>query len=338
MAKVTIKDIARALGVAPSTVTRALAGSSRISAETVRRVRQTAEAMGYVADSAARAMRSGRSALVGLLIPDIQNHFYATMARTVARSCQARGHQLVLSMTEDDPAIEEQHVRALAGARCAGVLLVPTVGPTPDTRRLLSGLSVVQLIRRQADLAADGFGIDDEGAIHSATGYLLDLGHRRIGFVCGHGSLDTAVARRAGYERALRERGIDLDPGLVEAGEPRVAHGREAVGRLMALTEAPSALLAGGAALTEGLLDGVSARAGGRASDLAVVGFGDAAALRWWPGGGLTTVALPIDQVADAGCRRLFEGIDQGRTAPDTPAFVRFETSMVLRGSARAPR
>ena len=114
---VTIKDIARSLGVSPSTVTRALAGHGRISAETIRRVRECAEAMGYVADSSARAMQSGTSALIGLLMPDIQNNFYSTMARAAAGLCRRRGFQMVLSVTEDDPRLEEEQIRALGPLR-----------------------------------------------------------------------------------------------------------------------------------------------------------------------------------------------------------------------------
>ena len=151
---VTIKDIARSLGVSPSTVTRALAGHGRISAETVRRVRECAEAMGYGADSSARAMQSGTSALIGLLMPDIQNNFYSTMARAAAVLCQRRGFQMVLSVTEDDPRLEEEQIRALVGARCAGTLIVPTAQMTLASQRLLSTVPKVQLVRRSASSRA----------------------------------------------------------------------------------------------------------------------------------------------------------------------------------------
>jgi len=334
--KVTIKDIARELGVAPSTVTRALAGSSRIKAETVRRVRQKAEAMGYVANTTARAMQSGTSALVGLLVPDIQNHFYATMARSVARNCRQHGLQLVLSVTEDDPQVEEHHVRALVGARCAGVLIVPAAAITPASCRLLAGLPTVQLVRKGAGLAADGIGLDDLAAIYRATSYLLDLGHRRIGFLCGREGLDTAAARRRGFDRALAERGVALDPGLVQTGDPRAEHGREGTLRLLSMRPAPTAILAAGAALTEGLLDAVNEQAGGAPSTLSLLGFGDHAALRWWQGGGLTTIDLPASAMADAACTRLIDHIEHPQAARSGPTFERFETRIVLRRSTRS--
>jgi LacI family transcriptional regulator len=334
--KVTIKDIARELGISPSTVTRALAGSSRIKAETVRRVRQKADAMGYVADSTARAMQSGTNALVGLLVPDIQNQFYATMARTVAKNCHRHGYQLVLSVTEDDPQVEEHHVRALVGARCAGVLIVPAAEITSISCRMLFDIPTVQLIRSSEDLSADGIGIDDRKAIYTATSYLLDLGHRRIGFLCGRSLLDTARARLQGFENAFIERGIPYDPELVQTGDPRTEHGREGALRLLSMRPCPTAILAGGAALTEGLLDAVNEQTDGALSNLSLLGFGDSAALRWWQGGGLTTLDLPISEMADAACARLFDRIGHPEDIHTKHTFSRFEAHIVLRGSTRS--
>ena len=331
--KVTIKDIARELGVAPSTVTRALAGSPRISAETASRVRRQAEAMGYVVDATARAMQRGTSALVGLLVPDIQNHFYATMAHRIAEQCRRHDHQLVLAVSEDDPGLESEHVRALVGARCAGVLITPSPRMTPSTCRLLADVPTVQLIRHHTGLDADGFGIDDSQAIHTATRYLLDLGHERIGLLCGNERLDTALARRDGYATAMHEQGLAPDPDLIEICEPRAEQGRTAALRLLSKPNPPSAVIAAGAALTEGLLDAISGLAAEAPPSL--LGFGDQAALRWWQGGGLTTIDLPLDAVADAASERLFEQIASGVTATDGPSFERFEARIILRGSTR---
>ena len=331
---VTIKDIARALGVSPSTVTRALAGNTRISAETIRRVRERAEAMGYVADSSARAMQSGTSSLVGLLMPDIQNNFYSTMARAAAEHCRRRGFQMVLSVTEDDPQLEEEQIRALIGARCAGALIVPTPQISSASQRLLSTVPKVQLVRRSASLKASGFGFDDRKAIASACGYLLDLGHRQIGLLVGDQSLDTAKARQAGYIDAFKARGIEPDANLIRPGQPRARHGREATSELLRGSGAPTAIIAAGSALTEGMLDAVSEHFGSAVPDVSLLGFGDNPAFRWWCGGGLTTVSLPLEEVVAAACDRLFESIDHRSTETTDPGFTALETGLILRGSA----
>lgn len=334
---VTIKDIARALGISPSTVTRALAGNPRISAATIQRVRQQAGLMGYVADSAARAMQCGTSALVGLLVPDIENLFYASMARTVAQSCHAAGYQLVLSVTEDDPANEEQHIRALIGARCAGVLLVPTGGITDGSCRLLDKVPTVQLIRRTDKLASSSIGIDDRKALFAATGYLLDSGHRRIGLLAGDDSLDTSRARRRGFSDAHATHSLQPDPALTRLGVPRASHGRDAALALLAMAQPPSAILAAGAALTEGMLDAVSAHYGSARPAVSLLGFGDSAACRWWQGDGLSTITLPMPEIAQTAWERLLALIDNPAADPVEPTIISLDTGIVLRGSTRPP-
>lgn len=330
---VTIKDIARAVGVSPSTVTRALGGNARISADTVRRVQERASAMGYVADSSARAMQSGKSKLVGLLMPDIQNNFYATMARTAAEHCRRRGFQLVLSVTEDDPQAEEEQIRALVGARCAGTLIVPTASTSQSSLRLLSSLPAVQLVRRCEVLQAKGFGINDRKALASACGYLLDLGHRAIGLVAGHDDLYTARERKAGFVDAFHARGIEPDPKFVVQGAPRAQHGRDATIYLLSKPVKPTALVAAGAALTEGMLDATSEHFGAESPTVSLLGFGDNPAFRWWLGGGLTTVTLPLAEVMSAACNELFALIEGQSVDATERRFTDFETGLALRGS-----
>ncbi len=332
---VTIKDIARALGVAPSTVTRALSGSNRIGAETVRRVRAQAEAMGYVVDSSARAMRTGRSALVGLLLPDIQNGFYAAMAHVAAEYCRHRGYQLVLSLTGDDPEREEAHIRELVGARCAGILLVPSGGLHPTSAQLLSGVPAVQLVRHCTAVNAVGFGVDDRKALSVACGYLLDLGHRRIGLLMGPETLDTARARREGFLDAYARRKLKADESLIRPGPPRAQQGAEATACLLDAPVVPSAIIAAGSALTDGMLEAVAGRFGADRPPVSLIGFGDSAAYRWWHGEGLTSIALPIPEMVAAACKCLFERIDCPGGGRLGGSFTALDTALVLRGSAR---
>src|ERR1700689_4511908 len=145
---ITIKDIAARLGVANSTVGRALSNHPHISDEMKEKVRAVARELGYVSHSGAQMMRGRPSTLIGLIIPDIENDFYATMAKSLAEQCTLDGCQLVLSVTEDDAAIEAQHVRALVRARAAAAVIVPAQATKAETVAMLKMLPVVQLIRR----------------------------------------------------------------------------------------------------------------------------------------------------------------------------------------------
>ena len=166
---ITIKDIAQKVGVSSSTVARALNDSPHISEPTKLKVREAARELGYVVHSAARLMRGETSTVIGLTVPDIENEFYATLARAVAEVCRESGFQLVLSITEDEPAIEYQHLHALVGAQAAGVVIVPTATPSSASLTLLERLPSVQLIRHLPALDSDWFAIDDERGIRAAT-------------------------------------------------------------------------------------------------------------------------------------------------------------------------
>ncbi|MBU8539409.1 LacI family DNA-binding transcriptional regulator [Falsiroseomonas tokyonensis] len=294
----TIKDLAGIVGVSHSTVARALNDHPAITPAVKARVRAAAEAHGYIANAAARALRVQSGALVGFVVPDIEENDMAAMAKAIAECVNATGRQLVVACSGDAPERELAHVRALVGARAAALVLMPSENPLPETLALLGRLPTVQLVRRVAALAAEAFVFDDEAGIQEATAHLLALGHRRIGYVGGSETVSTGAARLAGYRRALREAGLAEDPALVSTVAP---HGPAAAGAFRLLFEAarPSAIVLGGPRITLGAAEAVAELRLNVPGELSLVGFGDRAWMRWW-GPGLSTVALPARELAQA--------------------------------------
>jgi len=332
---VTIKDIAHQLNISPSTVARALADHQHTSDATKFKVRSAAEELGYIAHAAARMMRGQSSKLIGLIIPDIQNDFYATVAKALADTCNAEDFQLVLAITEDDPASENSHIRELVGARAAGIVIVPCGSPRRDSVKLLKRLPVVQLIRNNPALGTDWFGIDDESAIHEATKHLVELGHRRIGYIGGHLELSTGAARLAGLKRALTEADIDPEFICVATGPPRAAFAKETFLQMVRDFE-PTGIISGGSRLTFGLLEGVEELGIGVPSDLSIVGFGDFPWSRWW-GDGLTTIGFPIRDIAHASgallLRRIRESSNADGSKTNPPNLAVLSSYLVQRNS-----
>jgi DNA-binding LacI/PurR family transcriptional regulator len=241
---VTTRDIAERLQLSVSTVGRALADDARISEQTKLRVRQAAAEMGYVGNLAARMMRGASSNVVGLVIPDIRNSFYVTIAHELSTIMVAQNFQLMLAETNDDRATELRQLRELAASRVAGVVIVPTSRPHGDAVKLLEGIPHVQLLRKHASLGSHWFGLDDHGALREATRHLIDLGHTAIGYVGGPAERSTGRQRLDGYRQALRDGNTPGPASLVELGPPSsVEHGREAVGRLLELSAAPTAVV-----------------------------------------------------------------------------------------------
>jgi len=332
---VTIKDIARALSVSPSTVTRALADSPRISPRTRRRVKLKAEELGYVANSAAKLMRGQNSSLVGLLIPDIENSFYAQVAKNVSDVCNRSGFQLMLAVTEDNPVYEERHIRELVSARCAGIVIVPTAEPSEQSTSLLAGKNLAQLIRKNDALNANWYGIDDSRAMHSATRYLLDLRHQRIGFICGEEQLISANERYQGYVNALQERGIAIDETIIKRGPPNSRFAEKSAHQLLSLGNPPSAIISAGAGLSEGMLNAAASWSNDQRDEISLIGYSENNAFRWWNGSGLTTIDLPIKQITSELCTALLESVNSSAPAADIKDYHLYQSHLLLRGSTK---
>ena len=333
---VTTRDIAERLQLSVSTVGRALADDHRISEQTKFRVRQAAVEMGYVANRAARMMRGASSNVVGLVIPDIRNSFYSTIAHELSKNLGAQGFQLMLSETDDDRMVELRNLHELSASRVAGVIIVPTSRPHSESVKLLYAIPHVQLLRKHPALGSQWFGVDDFDALHQATAHLVAQGHTRIGYIGGIAELPTGAERLKGFRSALSEGNLPSRAGPIELGPPSsIEHGRQAVRRLLAGPSAPTAIALGAVQLTLGVLEELVRMGVKVPKDLSVVGFGDEPGFSWW-GPGLTTVSLPIQAVA-VGCGLWLMRRLSTEPADDTSYTSVSPGSLIVRGSTAPP-
>ena len=330
---ITIKDIAARLQVSPSTVGRALADDARISSTMKQKVHDLAHEMGYVANRAARMMRGVSSNLVGLVVPDIRNSFYSTIAHALSKCLEQEDFQLTLSETDDDRLIELRQIRELTSANVAGIIIVPTARPHPDTVRLLGMITHIQLLRKHAALAQQWFGIDDVQALYQATKHLTDLGHRRIAYIGSSAELPTGAARVKGFREALAACDGACH-AVEELGAPGSASfARDALRRVLALPTPPTALVTGSVTHTFSVLEELLASGIKVPEQLSVVGFSDELAFRWW-GPGLTTVCLPVSELATA-CGLWFVHQTKQKPASTAPYSSISPPTLIVRDSTR---
>ncbi|MBU3063176.1 LacI family transcriptional regulator [Nocardia sp. NEAU-G5] len=334
---VTTRDIAEHLQLSVSTVGRALSDDHRISAQTKFRVRQAAAEMGYVANRAARMMRGVSSNMVGLVIPDIRNSFYATIAHELSKNMESQGYQLMLAETDDDRIVELRHLREMSASRVAGVIIVPTARSHGESIKLLRDIPHVQLLRRNTGLGEQWFGVDDQEALRQATAHLIERGHTRIGYIGGPTELPTGNERVKGFRAALKENKLPASAAIVEFAPPSsVEYGREAVRRLLSSSPKPTGIVVGSVQLTIGVLEELFHQGIEVPKELSVVGFGDQPGFSWW-GPGLTTISLPIEDMA-AACglwliHRLTKPGEDGAYISVSPG------TLIVRGStATAPK
>lgn len=336
---ITAREIAELVNVSVSTVGRAMAGDPRISAETRAKVQRTADRLGYVGSVPARIIRGGTSNLIGLLVPQISNDFYSTIAQALSEVCAREGYRLVLSLTGDDEDEETRHIRELVGARAAGMVIVPTAAPRRASMQLLQHIPHVQLLRRVPTAGEAWFGIDDSQSLEQATAHLAALGHRRIGYIGGWDKLSTGLARLKGFRQGCSKARI-ADRGLcVRVGEPTREFGAQAFKELLNLASPPTAVIAGAVNITLGIVETVEVQELDVPSMLSIVGFGDPEWFQWWRGG-LTTIRPPVDSLATT-CglwflNQLREQSDRKAALPSHSAVV--SSTFVVRKSTRAPR
>jgi LacI family transcriptional regulator len=318
-------------------VARALSHDKRISPATRAKVAQAALDLGYVANSAARQMRSQRSHMVGLVIPDVLNAFYSTAAQAISQSFDEAGYQMVLCISEDKPEVEMRQVRSLAEARVDGIVWVPTLKPMPQTVTWLESIAHAQLIRKCPLLKSDWFGIDDEDTTRQATQHLLGLGHRHIAYIGGPKALSTGNDRLQGFLQAMHAAQAQVDHSAVFCDAPDAASGQRVMAQLLLRNPRPTAVVMSTSRGTEGALEALRLQATSVPAELSVVGFNDSPAIAWW-GPGLTTMRMPVREVASASAQHLIRllGASKSVLAPALGMVTQYPPSLIVRGSTAA--
>jgi DNA-binding LacI/PurR family transcriptional regulator len=223
-----MKDIAKLAGVSPITVSRVVNNSGYVGAATRERVEAAIRELNYVPNMVASSLRSRQSDLLALVLPDITNSFWTSIARGAEDEAWSLGYGVFICNTDNEVAKEAAYIEKLLRRRVEGLLLVPT----PDLRseeqlpRLRThGLKFVVVHRRLRHANAEIVRSDGESAARSLTSELIKAGHTRIGFV-GLPFSDTSSADRlAGYQAALRSAGIAYDPALVREGDVELGNG-----------------------------------------------------------------------------------------------------------------
>jgi len=243
----TIRDVARAAGVSAAVVSRVLnEGTGSVASSTRAKVVQAIDELAYRPRAAARELSNGsRSSPIGLVLTDVMNPFFAKLADRIVWEARARGVQVVLMTTQEDPHVEGQVLDTLMNHMVGGVIATPTGGNKDKWARLQkAGVNLVFVDRTITELpGTDLVSIHNVLSASTTAEYLIGLGHERIGLVSGPLSTSTGRARVMGYRQALTKAGLAWDPRLVRDIPFRGAAGGDAVSSLLALEDAPTALV-----------------------------------------------------------------------------------------------
>jgi LacI family transcriptional regulator len=267
-------DVAREAGVSLKTVSRVVNGEPGVRPATVEKVLEASNTLRYERNDLAASLRHrARSFTLGLVIEDVANPFYSAIAQAVEESARERSSLLITASAREDPGRERELVMALLRRRVDALLVVPAGTDHRYIRDSSFATKTVFLDRPPAKTKADTVLAENAAGARRAVEHLLAGGHTRIAFVGDDVRLFTARERLAGYRRALRSAGIDLEPELVSVGHATWASAKQVTSDLIALPPArrPTAIVAGNNRCTVGALHALN----GRRNRIALVGFDD---------------------------------------------------------------
>ena len=245
--RIRLIDIAERLNLTKVSVSKALRDHPDISDETRALVKKTASEMGYTPNLVARSLSSQRSHTLGVVVPKIAHTFFASVIDAIQHEATQRGYGIVLAVSNEDAALEQQHIERLLAMRVDG-LLVSVSGQAPELsayeRVQAMHMPLVFFDRTIEDLPFSSVTVDDRGGAFAAVEHLIGQGVRHIAHVAGRPNVAIGRARRAGYEEALRKHGLPLhDPWIVEGGFDE-GHGYDAFLKILRMDRLPEAVFA----------------------------------------------------------------------------------------------
>jgi len=329
--RVTITDVARASGVSSSTVSRVLSGYEFVRESTRDRVMEAVERLGFVANLPARSLASGRSRIIGLLVPNLDNGYVGTITQGIDQELAHANYDLVLYTSHHHPGKESFYVNAIVNGLTDGLLLVAPLVPLTYLDALREQYLPYVMID-QVDTSANSSVVEAtnwQGA-YEATRYLSQLGHTQIAFITGALVVRSAVDRLQGYKAALVDCGIPIREELIFEGNFQQQIGYEiAKSLLRGVIPPPTAIFASNDLSAFGAMDAAREHGLHVPDDISIMGFDDISqASLVFPK--LTTVRQPLVEMGRVAVQLLMEQIeDQSRPAQ----HVALATQLIIRDS-----
>jgi DNA-binding LacI/PurR family transcriptional regulator len=327
----TMRDVAIAAGVSTATVSNVLSGRRGVDADLAERVRAAAQRLDYRVDRVASQLRSGRTRVVAVLVPSIENPYFTALIAALERLVRADGYDIVVASASDTAEIERERLAALMAWRPAGLIVTPT-GDDFLSHDLIAeaGLPYVVMDRVGDAPGADSVTIDNAAAARLAADHLIALGHGDILVVASSLGLANIRARAAGIAAAYAAVGRPAPP-VLEGGLTFEAIG-DRFARHIAANGRPSAVIALTNFATLGVLAALADHALDVPGDVSLIGFDDYAWMRV-ARPSITAIAQPVEAMAAAAWQRLqhaFAG-DQG-----APQRLQLAARLEIRGSTRS--
>lgn len=330
---VTIKDIARKLGISPSTVSRALRNHPDISPETKERVNTLANALDYQPNSIAQSLQKKRTNLVGVVVPEIEHHFFSAAINGIEEVAYNAGYAIIVTKSNEDCERESLNIKALISNRVAG--LVVSISETTRSCEHFKLLMRQKIPFVFFDRVCEGIRVsevvvdDFEGAF-SATEHLIERGYRKIAHIGGPEHLNISRLRYEGYSSALRKYSLTVDEKLVVRGGLNEEDGRRGCMELLELDPLPDAIFSVNDPVAIGAFEKIKQQGLKIPEDIALVGFSNNP-ISSLIDPALTTVGQPAYEMGKIACDLLLQQINSDENF--IPRKEVLKTELIIRNS-----
>lgn len=311
-----MRDVARLADVSLATVSAVVNGTASVSAVRMERVIEAMAALDYHPDDLARSLRTGRTNVVGIVVPDITNPFFPLVVRAVEQTAYEAGYSIILCDSGEDAAHEQHHLKTLFARRVDGVLLACTDVSTAYESLVKRYFPIVFVDRMPSGLPVSAVAIDNVDAAYQATRHLIDLGHEHIAILSGNLRLSTHIGRLEGFRKAMQEKPLPIRAEYLCTSEIQTESAYQAARALLALPEAPTAIICSNNRLLLGLMQVIREAGVGCPDTVSVVGFDDNVWTRNF-NPSVTAIAHPTYEIGRRAMTMLLNRIrDKGKDAP----------------------
>lgn len=309
MKHITIQDIANEAGVSKSTVSRTLNNTTAVHPEKRRAILEATDRLGFKPSVVARSLSKGRSMTIGVLTQNIGSPFYDTISQGVIIGLEGTGYSPIFADGQWKREIETEAIRALQGRRVDGLILIGGDVPSDQLEKLYDETPTILVGRELKGSQQNCIFTDNLDGGYRATKHLIDSGHRSIAIICGIKNQPDAMDRLKGYEKALREAGIEQNENLVLDGDFTAESGVRAMETLIARNQEFSAVFASNDMTAFGARLALYRRNIRVPEDVSIVGFDDQAEAAFMAPP-LTTVRQPAREMGIQASRSLLALID----------------------------
>lgn len=334
-AQYTMRDVARLAGVATSTVSAVLNGTVVVSPERRKRVQEAMAALDYHPDEVARSLKTGRTNVIGVVIPDITNAFYPEVFRGVEEAARQAGYGVLLCDSSEDAQSEAVHLNMLSARRVDGVLLACCAHSASFDTMIRRRFPIVFVDRIPPGAAGNTVASDNVDAGYMAAMHLTGLGHQRIAMLVGDLALSPHRDRLEGFRKAMQESNLPIRDEYLLEGGVQIEDGKAAGLRLLSASVLPTAIIVSNHKLLLGLLESIDERKVKVPDQMSVVGFDDYFWNRYITPS-LTVIAQDTDEMGRRAFALLHQLIHAG-SSELAASQIRLKTELRVRCSTALP-